>query len=120
VPTWKNENRGAVRARFIKSPMIYSSTAGAKLTIDFAGTAIGAYMLAGPDAGILRCTIDGKQTNEIDTLCKFSGFNYPVTIMFFNELETGDHTLELEILENRPSRMKQGGTALRVIGFTAN
>ena len=120
VPIWKGENRGAVRARFMKSPMIYSSTAGAKLTIDFAGTAIGAYMLAGPDAGILRCTIDGKQTNEIDTLCKFSGFNYPVTIMFFNELETGDHTLELEILENRPGRMKQGGTALRVIGFTAN
>ena len=80
----------------------------------------GSLALAGPDAGVIRCTVDGAQTKEIETLCKFSGFNYPVTIMFFNELENGDHTLELEILENRPGRMKAGGTALRVIGFTAN
>jgi len=120
VPDWRKENRGKVRSRFVETPMIYSSTAHAKLTIDFTGTAIGAYMLAGPDAGILRCTVDGKETKEIDTLCRFSGFNYPVTIMFFTELEDGKHTLELEILENRPGRMKPGGTALRVIGFTAN
>ena len=43
-----------------------------------------------------------------------------MTVMFFNELEQGDHTLDLEILENRSGRMKAGGTALRVIGFTAN
>jgi pimeloyl-ACP methyl ester carboxylesterase/lysophospholipase L1-like esterase len=120
VPDWKKENKGMVRKPFLNSPMIYSSKAHAKLTIKFTGTAIGAYMLAGPDAGVIRCTIDGTQTKEIDTLCKFSGFNYPVTILFFNELENGDHTLELEILKNRPGRMKAGGTALRVIGFTAN
>jgi lysophospholipase L1-like esterase/dienelactone hydrolase len=120
VPDWKNENEGMVRKPFLNSPMIYSSKAHATLTIKFTGTAIGAYMLAGPDAGVIRCTIDGTQTKEIDTLCKYSGFNYPVTILFFNELENGDHTLELEILENRPGRMKAGGTALRVIGFTAN
>jgi hypothetical protein len=120
VPDWKKENNGAVRKRFLNIPMMYSSKAHAKLTVKFTGTAIGAYMLAGPDAGVLRCAVDGKQTTEIDTLCKFSGFNYPVTIMFFNELENGDHTLELEILENRPGRIRAGGTALRVIGFTAN
>jgi hypothetical protein len=40
--------------------------------------------------------------------------------MFFNELPAGEHTLELEILENRAGRIQPGGTALRVIGFTAN
>jgi hypothetical protein len=46
--------------------------------------------------------------------------------MFFNELEDGEHSLELEILPNqkggkgRPGGGKLGGTALRVIGFTAN
>jgi len=43
-----------------------------------------------------------------------------MTVMFFNELTDGEHTLELDIMENRPGRIKPGGTALRVIGFTAN
>ena len=120
IPDWKKESKGKVRPRFVKVPMIYSSTAGAKLSIDFTGTAIGAYLLAGPETGIIRCTVDGKETVEIDTLHRHSGFNYPVTVMFFNELADGKHTLELEILENRPGRIKAGGTALRVIGFTGN
>ena len=120
IPDWKKENRGAVRSRFVKAPLIYSSKAHSKLTIKFSGTAIGAYLLSGPDAGIIRCTVDGKQTKEIDTLHHHSRFNYPMTVMFFSELTKGDHTLELEILDNRSKRIHPGGTALRVIGFTAN
>lgn len=89
-------------------------------TIEFSGTAIGAYLLAGKDAGIIKCTVDGQQTKEIDTLYPYSSFNYPMTVMFFNELDEGKHTIKLEILENRKGRLKPGGTALRVIGFTAN
>jgi len=40
--------------------------------------------------------------------------------MFFNELPEGNHKLELEIFKNQPGRKKPGGTALRMIGFTAN
>lgn len=120
VPNWAEENKGEVRPRFQNSPMIYSSQAHATLTIDFSGTAIGAYLLAGPDAGIIRCTVDGKQTKEIDTLHPYSRFNYPMTVMFFSELADGEHTLELEILGNRPGRINSGGTALRVLGITAN
>ncbi len=40
--------------------------------------------------------------------------------MFFNELNDTDHTMELEILKNRKSRIRDGGEALRVIHFTAN
>ena len=119
VPDWKQESKAIVRSGFLNLPFIYTNTAGAKLSIDFTGTAIGAYLLAGPDAGIIRCTIDGQQTKEIDTLFRYN-FNYPMTVMFFNELAEGPHTLELEVLENRPGRSKPGGTALRAIGFTAN
>ena len=100
--------------------MISGTTAGAKLTVKFSGTAIGAYMLAGPDTGIISVRVDGNESKEIDTLNKYSGFYYPMTVMVFNELEDGEHSLELEILPNRKNRMKPGGTALRVIGFTAN
>jgi pimeloyl-ACP methyl ester carboxylesterase/lysophospholipase L1-like esterase len=126
VPNWPKENKGKVRGHFINTPMIYSSSAGAKLSIKFTGTAIGAYMLSGPDTAIVKVTVDGKQSKEIETLRKYSSFNYPMTVMFFNELEDGEHSLELEILPNqkggkgRPGGGKLGGTALRVIGFTAN
>ncbi|MDD7983992.1 prolyl oligopeptidase family serine peptidase [Lentisphaera marina] len=120
APNWKQENKGNVRTRFQKSPMIYTKTAGAKLKIQFTGTAIGAYMLSGPDAGIIKCTIDGKETKIIDTLHKHSGFNYPMTLMFFNELSDGEHTLELETLPNKKGRIKPGGSAFRALYFTAN
>jgi len=123
VPNWPKQNKGKVRPRFNNIPMIYSSTAGSKLTIKFSGTAIGAYMLAGPDTAIIKVSVDGKQSKEIDTLHKYSGFNYPMTVMFFNELEDGGHTLELEILPNPQGgkgRMKPGGTAFRAVAFTAN
>ena len=68
VPNWPKENKGKVRGHFIKTPMIYSSTAGAKLSIKFTGTAIGAYMLSGPDTAIIKATVDGKQSKEIETL----------------------------------------------------
>ena len=119
VPDWKQESKAMVRSGFLNLPFIYSNTAGAKLSIDFTGTAIGAYLLVGPDAAIIRCTVDGQQTKEIDTLFHYN-FNYPMTVMFFNELAEGPHTLELEVLENRPGRSKPGGTALRAIGFVAN
>ena len=120
VPNWKNENRGKVRSRFLGIPFIYANQAGAKLKIKFEGTAIGAYMLTGPDSAIIRCTIDGKQSKKIDTLHRHSGFNYPMTVMFFNELSDRPHLLELEILKNQKGRIREGGEAFRVIQFTGN
>ncbi|MGB2092195.1 MAG: GDSL-type esterase/lipase family protein [Akkermansiaceae bacterium] len=123
VPAWSGKDKDKLRARFKNIPMICSTTAGSKLTIKFTGTAIGAYMLAGPDTGIIKVTVDGKETREMDTLHKYSGFYYPMTVMFFNELEDGEHSLELEILPNPhggKGRIKPGGTAFRAIAFTAN
>jgi hypothetical protein len=120
IPDWPKENEGKVRSRFLGVPFIYTNQAGAKLKIEFNGTAIGAYMLSGPDTAIIRCTVDGKQTKDIDTLHRHSGFNYPMTVMFFNELRDGGHVLELEILKNRKGRIREGGEAFRALHFTGN
>jgi lysophospholipase L1-like esterase len=120
VPQWKKEISGNVRKRFLGKPFIHSDKAGAKLTVKFTGTAIGAYILAGPDSGILKCRVDGGEPIELDPIHRYSGFHYPRTVMFFNELDEGEHTLELEILENRDGRLKPGGTAFRALHFTAN
>lgn len=119
VPDW-GSIEGSLRPRFADDTMIHSESVGSKLTIRFNGTAIGAYVLSGPDAGRLRCKILGGPSREVDLLHRFSHFQYPQTIMFFDELAPGDHVLELEILDNEPGRLYEGGTALRVLTFTAN
>ena len=120
VPEWKKDKLGKVRQAFLGVPFIHSNKVGAKLSFKFTGTAIGAYILAGPDSAIVRCSVDGGPAKEIDTIHSFSGFNYPRTVIFFNELKEGEHTLELEILENKKGRIRPGGTAFRVMNFTAN
>ena len=100
--------------------MIHSSTVGDKLKVSFTGTAIGAYMLAGPDTAIIQCSIDGKQPIEIDPISRFSGFHYPQTVMFFDGLKYGEHVMELEIIKNKPGRIHPGGTAFRALHFVVN
>ncbi|MBF0198934.1 MAG: SGNH/GDSL hydrolase family protein [Planctomycetes bacterium] len=119
VPKWK-EVGGRVRGRFKESTMIHSSTIGAKLKVSFKGTAIGAYVLSGPDTGILRCSIDGKSPVDIDPIHKYSGFHYPQTIMLFDDLEYVNHVMTLELIDNKPGRLRKGGTAFRALHFTAN
>lgn len=120
VPEWKKDKLGKVRTAFLGIPFIHSNKVGAKISLKFTGTAIGAYILAGPDSAIISCKVDGGEAKIIDTIHHHSGFNYPRTVLFFNELVEGEHTLELEILENKEGRIRKGGTAFRVINFTAN
>jgi pimeloyl-ACP methyl ester carboxylesterase/lysophospholipase L1-like esterase len=120
VPEWTQGIDGRVRIRFVDDTMIHGSTVGGKLKVSFTGTAIGAYVLSGPDAAIVRCSIDGKPAVEIDPIHKHSGFHYPQTVMFFDDLQRGDHVMDLEIIENRPGRTRPGGTAFRALHFTAN
>ncbi len=120
IPDWKNESKGTVRKRFLKQQFIYSNIPGAILKINFTGTTIGAYILSGPDVAIIKCTIDDKEIKIIDLLHKFSYFNYPVSVMFFNELKNTKHTLKLEILHNQDGRIMTGGTSFRAMNFLIN
>ena len=120
VPDWSKKPGGTVRRHFAPLKLLHSSKAGASLKVKFKATAIGAYMLAGKDSAVIRCIIDDGEPKDIDTIHRYSGFNYPRTIIFFDDLEDKEHVLKLEILENREGRIKKGGTALRIINFTAN
>lgn len=121
IPKWKEKKLGgSIRSRFLEIPFIHGDKVGAKLSVKFTGTAIGAYMLSGIDTAVISCKVDGGKSKIIDTIHHFSDFNYPHTVILFNELEDGEHVLELEILENREGRIRKGGTAFRVMHFTAN
>jgi hypothetical protein len=118
VPNW-SALKGACRPRFAKDKLLCADNAGAELTLDFEGTAVGAYLLAGPDAGIVEASIDGQPGKRVNLYHRFSkGLHYPRTVMFASDLELGQHTLKLRtIVEKDPHSL---GNAIRVLHFVAN
>ena len=116
VPDWKSL-QGGKRDRFTSVPVLYASEAGAEISLEFEGTAVGAFIVAGPDAGIVLASIDGSDPKPVDLLHSYSkGLHYPRTVMFGTELKPGKHTLKLVIAKET----KGAGNAARILQFCAN
>ena len=82
TPDW-SKLKGQCRSRFVKEKLFVTSHAGATLSVKFTGTALGAYVLAGPDAGVLEASIDGSPWRKVDLYHRFSaGLHYPRTVLF--------------------------------------
>ena len=117
-PDWKNIP-GGKRDRFTNIPLLCATEAGSETTVKFKGKAIGAYVVAGPDAGIVEASIDGGDFKKIDLYHRFSkGLHYPRTVMFAADLPDGDHTLKLRISNSANKASK--GHAARIIQFAVN
>jgi len=116
VPDWKSLE-GSKRPRFTDIPMLSANEAGAELTLDFEGTAVGAFIVAGPDAGIAEAGIDGGAFHPVDLFHAFSkGLHYPRTVLLGAELKPGKHTLTLRM----SGETKSKGHAMRIMQFVAN
>jgi len=116
VPDWKSL-RGGKRDRFTSITMLSATEPGAELTLKFEGTAIGAYVVAGPDAGIVEGSVDGVAFEPVDLFHRFSrGLHYPRTVMFAADLKKGEHTLILRISKET----KSAGHAARIMDFAGN
>lgn len=118
VPDWKNLP-GQCRERFRKLPFLDAVKPGAELTLAFDGKAVGAYVLAGPDAGTVEAAVDDGRFVRIDLFHGFSrGLHYPRTVMFATDLKPGKHTLKLRIAAEK--NQNSSGHAVRVLKFVAN
>ena len=116
VPEWK-KIPGGFRGTFAGMKLICMDKAGTELKVDFKGTAIGAYVLAGPDAGTVEAVIDGKPAGTHNLYHRYSsGLHYPRTVMFSTDLDDGKHVLNLKVSEQTKSK----GHAMRVLHFVAN
>ncbi len=116
VPDWK-KIPGECRGRFAKATLLTATAPGAELTLAFEGRTVGAYVLAGPDAGIVEASVDGGAFVAVDLYHRFSGgLHYPRTVVFATDLPAGPHTLTLRIAEGKnPKR-----TVARILHFAAN
>jgi len=118
VPDWASLP-GGKRDRFTKLPLLETAKPGASLCLEFSGTAIGAYILAGPDAGIVEALVDGGPPTQVDLWHQFSaGLHYPRTVIFSGTLAPGKHSLTLKISAEKNAQSK--GTAMRVLRFVVS
>jgi len=118
VPEWKSI-AGSKRDRFTKVPVVEGLQPGAELSLEFEGSAVGAYIVAGPDAGMVEAVVDGGAPRKVNLFHGFSGgLHYPRTVMFADTLSDGKHTLKLKILAEKDSR--SSGNAMRALHFVVN
>ncbi len=118
IPDWKSIN-GTCRARFIKEKLLSCDTPGVECSLSFKGTAIGAYILAGPDAGIMEYKIDNGSWCQKDFYHQYSaGLQYPRTVIFNDELSDGPHQIRFRLSADKNPRST--GTTARILQFTVN
>ena len=116
VPDWK-VLPGSKRPRFSSIPLFCATSVGSEATLEFIGTAVGAFLVAGPDAGKLEASLDGGPNTLIDTFHNYSrGLHYPRTVMFATDLTPGRHLLTLKVSDQTNS----DNHAVRIIQFVAN
>jgi lysophospholipase L1-like esterase len=118
VPDWKSIP-GGKRERFNKETLVTATQPGAVLNATFEGSAIGAFVLAGPDAGMVEASVDGAAPVRVNLLHSYSkGLHYPRTVMFADGLSAGSHTLRLTVSgEKDPAST---GHAFRALHFVVN
>ncbi|WP_345681926.1 SGNH/GDSL hydrolase family protein [Novipirellula caenicola] len=116
VPDWSSLP-GSTRERFRAIPMLCGEHAGDTVSLAFDGNAIGAYVVAGPDAGMIEASVDGGPFEVVDLYHQHSkGLHYPRTVMFASDLKDGEHEVTLRIAE----KTRSSGNAARIIQFVAN
>ena len=114
------KNSGQLSAQAIRGMKLLTATqSGKETTVKFTGRAIGAYVLAGPDAGAIEASIDDSEWKRVDLYHRHSrGLHYPRTVMFAADLKRGSHTARIRLSKKSNSASK--GTAARILQFTVN
>lgn len=99
VEDWAPSFEVGTRNGFVNVPMLAARNGGS-FKLDFNGTAVGLFMVAGPDAAVLKYRIDRGRWKTMDTYTEWSPDLYiPWVYTLADGLQEGDHTLELKILK---------------------
>jgi hypothetical protein len=68
------------------------------MTVPFTGKTLGAYVLAGPDAGTVEVSIDGGPFQAVALKHAYSGgLHYPRTVILSGDLVDGKHTARIRL-----------------------
>lgn len=110
---------GAIRNEYKKFHVLRAENPGDTLYLSFSGNALGAFVLAGPDAGALEVSIDEGDWKTVETFHKHSkGLNYPRSVMLGEELVDGYHQAAIRVSDKKDADSK--GHAVNILMFEAN
>lgn len=110
---------GAIRSRYENYQVLRGDEVGTTLYLNFIGRSVGAFVLAGPDAGIIEVSVDGGPWQEKNLFHKHSrGLNYPRSVTFASDLPLGQHQLVLRLSGKKPEKSK--GTTVSILYFEVN
>lgn len=117
-PDWK-KIPGSFRVTFANRPLRVATQPGSTMELQFTGTAVGLFVLAGPDAGTVEYSIDGGTWKTADLYHRFSKrLHYPRTVVLQSGLANGKHQVKLRVAKT--SNQASKGTAIRVLEFVAS
>jgi lysophospholipase L1-like esterase len=118
IPDWKSI-KGGFRSDYANILCLTADQVGQVAQLKFSGNAVGAFLLAGPDAGNVDARVDGGEWKTVALYHRHSGgLHYPRTVMFATDLTDGEHVLELKVAEAKDERSK--GHAARLMYFVVN
>ena len=117
-PAWK-EIKGGFRNRFGGAPLLHGQKPGSKFRFVFQGTFLGAFVLAGPDAGVVDVQVDGGLWRSVNFYHRHSrGLHYPRTVILAEGLSEGPHVLTVRISQATDAQSQ--GRAIRIMEFAVN
>ena len=117
-PDWA-ELKGQCREKFRKRRLLVADQPGSQTVVSFEGRALGAFVLAGPDAGQIEVSIDGSDWRTVELYHRFSkGLHYPRTVIFDDELTPGPHRAVIRVGAKRHASSQ--GHAVRILSLAVN
>jgi len=116
---WEPADSVHTRPGFVNVPVLVGDNPGAYFELPFTGQTIGFAIASGPDAGMVKYTIDGKNYPELELYTQWSkSLHLPWYLLLGDGLAPGRHLLKLEISVNKNEKSK--GTACRIVHFLVN
>ena len=110
-PDWK-AIPGSKRGYYCAGPAIWSETPDAVLSFSFTGSACGAFLTAGPDAGDLEVVVDGGSPKVYHLRADYGQLHYPYTQMLADGLAEAPHMVQLRV--RATTRKGQAASAVRI------
>lgn len=118
VDSWSAKDAGT-RPRFRDVPMLVATEPGAILKLYFEGTAVGALVVAGPDAGVLEYRVNGGPYRAVDQFTQWSKrLHIPWAYVLEADLAKGEHELTLRTTSKKNADSR--GYASRIVKFLVN
>jgi hypothetical protein len=117
--TWHPKDQILTRPGFVDIPMLVADKPGDEFSLMFMGTAIGLFIVVGPDAGMLEFSVDRGPFKQIDSFTRWSRNIYlPWCLMLETELSNDHHELVVRVLAEK--NVNSCGTACRIAHFLLN